>query len=48
LNDDSRALRGNSLLRRGFQIAGILCPLAHHLNGIHYILLLVVVSVAQR
>src|SRR5579863_2968522 len=47
LNDDSRALRGHSLLRGGFQIAGIFCPLAHHLNGIHYFLLLFVVSVAS-
>ena len=43
-----RTLRLHSLLRRVFQIAGLLRFLAHHLNRVHHILLLVVVSVAQR
>src|SRR5271167_3521543 len=46
LNDDRRTLRRYGLLRRGLQVAGCLRPLAHHLYGIHYILLLVVVGVA--
>src|SRR6516225_7768139 len=45
-NDDRRALRRYDLLRRGLKIAGCLSPLAHHLYGIHNILLLVVVGVA--
>jgi hypothetical protein len=39
-------LRRYGLLRRGLKIAGFLRPLAHHLYGIHHILLLVVVGVA--
>ena len=46
LNDDRRALRRYDLLRRGLKIAGFFRPLAHHLDGIHHILLLVVVGVA--
>src|SRR5208337_3420857 len=48
LNDDRRVLRSYGLLRRGLKSAGLLCPLAHHLVGIHRILSLVVVGVAQR
>src|SRR5208337_3112743 len=48
LNDDRRVLRSYGLLRRGLKSAGLLCPLAHHLDGIHHILSLVVVGVAQR
>src|SRR5208283_2334700 len=48
LNDDRRVLRGYGLLRRGLKSAGLLLPLAHHLYGIHHILSLVVVGVAQR
>src|SRR5208282_586177 len=47
LNDDSRAVRGYGLLRRGLQVAGLLRPLAHRLYGIHHVLFLVVVGVAQ-
>jgi hypothetical protein len=36
------------LLRRGLKIAGSLRALAHHLHGIHHILLLVIVGIAQR
>src|ERR1700734_2582954 len=36
------------LLRRRFQIAGCLRFLAHALNCVHHVLLLVVVSIAQR
>jgi hypothetical protein len=39
-------LRGYDLLRRGLKITGFFRPLAHHLDGIHHILLLVVVGVA--
>src|SRR5271157_237261 len=46
LNADVRVLRCDGLLRRGFKIAGFLRPPAHHLYGIHHILLLVVVGVA--
>src|SRR5208337_3658008 len=46
LNDDRRAFRRYGLLRRGLKIAGFLRLLPHHLNGIHHILFLVVVSVA--
>src|SRR5271165_6727544 len=46
LNDDRRALRLYSLLRRAFKIAGLLGPAAHHLYGVHDIRLLIVVSVA--
>src|SRR5208283_1615428 len=48
LNDDRRVLRSYGLLRRGLKSAGLLRPLAHHLYGIHHILSLVVVGVAQR
>src|SRR5271165_6430696 len=48
LNDDRRALRSYGLLRRGLEIAGFLRSLAHHLYGVHHILSLVVVGVAQR
>src|SRR5450759_1834485 len=48
LNGNRRALRGYGLLRRGLKIAGLFSPLAHHLHGIHHILLLIVVSVAKR
>src|ERR1700730_7136649 len=46
LNDGRRALRRYGLLRRGLKIAGFLRSPAHHLYGIHHILLLVVVGVA--
>jgi hypothetical protein len=39
-------LRRYGLLRRAFKIAGIFRFLAHHLYGIHHILLLVVVGVS--
>jgi hypothetical protein len=39
-------LIGYVLLRRGLQIAGLLRTLAHHLHGIHHVLLLVVVGVS--
>src|SRR5580692_29923 len=48
LNDDRRTLRGHRLLRSRFQVARIFRPFAHHLNSVHYILLLVVISIAQR
>ena len=47
LNVNRRALRLHRLLRRGLQIARCLRLLAHHLNGIHHVLLLIVVGVAQ-
>ena len=47
LNNDRGALGGYSLLRGIFQIAGFFRFLAHHLHGIHDVLLLVVVSVAK-
>src|SRR6266403_726848 len=47
LNNDCGALGGYGLLRRGFQVAGFFRFLAHHLHGIHDVLLLVVVSVAE-
>src|ERR1700688_1556314 len=46
LDDDGRVLGCYGLLRSGLKIAGFLRPLAHHLNSIHHILLLVVVGVA--
>src|SRR4029077_6093478 len=48
LNDDRGILRGYGLLRRTLQIASFFRFLAHYLHGIHHVLLLVVVSVAQR
>jgi hypothetical protein len=48
LNDDRRALRRYGLLLRVLKIALFLRPLAHHLHGIHHILLLVVIGVAER
>src|SRR5229473_760672 len=48
LNDDGRVLRRYGLLRGSLQIARFLRPLAHYLYGVHHILLLVVVGVAQR
>ena len=45
LNDDRRPLCLYDLLRSGPKIASFLRPLAHHLDGIHHILLLVVVGV---
>src|SRR5713101_8238532 len=47
-DDDCRVLRRYGLLRRGLKIAGFLRPLAHHLHGVHHILLLVVVGVTER
>src|ERR1700732_3747265 len=46
LDDDGRVLGRYGLLRRGLKTASFLRPLAHHLNSIHHILLLVVVGVA--
>src|SRR5271157_230364 len=46
LNADRRVLVCYDLLRRGLKITGFFRPLAHHLYGIHHILLLVVVGVA--
>ncbi len=48
LNVDVRTLIGDNLLRRVLQIAGSLGFAAHDLNGVHHILLLVVVGVAER
>ena len=48
MNDDRRALRRHGLLRRALKIAGLLGALAHHLDGVRYILLLVVISIAER
>src|SRR5271165_6422413 len=45
LNDDRRVLRVHGLLWRAVQIARCLRPLAHRLNGIHHIRLLVVVGI---
>jgi hypothetical protein len=39
-------LRRYRLLWRGLEIAGLLRALAHHLHGIHHILLLVVIGIA--
>ena len=47
LNDDRRALRLNGLLRRVLKIACLFSSLAHHLHGIHYILFLIVVGIAE-
>src|SRR5271170_4717235 len=47
LNVNRRALRLHRLLGRGLQVARCLRPLPHHLNGIHHVLLLIVVGVAQ-
>src|SRR5258708_2873200 len=44
LNDDRRALRLYRLLRSALKIAGLLGSLAHHLDGIHPIRLLVVIG----
>src|SRR6266436_1374880 len=46
LNDDRRVLRRYGLLGRAGKIARFLRPLAHHLYGVHHILLLIVVGVA--
>src|SRR5467141_2152155 len=46
LDDDGRVLRCYGLLGRARKIAGFLRALAHHLHGVHHILLLVVVGVA--
>ena len=48
LNDDGGALGLHGLLVGGFQIAGGLRFLAHDLNGVHYVLLLVVIRITQR
>jgi hypothetical protein len=48
LNDDCGILRVDCLLRSGFKVASLFCPLAHHLDGIHHILLLVVIGVPER
>jgi len=47
LNDNGGALRGYGLLRSGFEITRFFRFLAHDLNGIHDILFLVVVGVAE-
>src|SRR6202034_1720608 len=46
--DGSVRIVRHGLLRRSFQIADRLRLLAHHLHGVHYVLLLVVVGVTQR
>src|ERR1700733_2544779 len=48
LNLDIRAIVLHDFLLRGLQSAGIARFAAHYLNRIHHILLLVVVSVAER
>src|SRR3989442_991716 len=48
LNDDVRVLRRYGLLLRILKIARFLRALAPHLYGIHHVLFLVVVSVAER
>src|SRR6266478_6147180 len=47
-DDDGRVLGSYGLLLRSQKIACFLRPLAHHLYGIHHVLFLVVVSVAER
>src|SRR6267143_3215861 len=47
-DDDGRVLGRYGLLLRSQKIARLLCPLAHHLDGVHHVLFLVVVSVAER
>lgn len=46
LNDDGRALGRYGLLWRGLKIPGLLRSLRHRLQGIHYVLLLIVIGVA--
>jgi len=48
LNGNGGVLIRYGLLRRGFKIAGLFRSLAHHLNGVHHILFLVVVGVSER
>src|SRR6266478_5957361 len=48
LDDDGRVLGRYGLLLRILKIARFLRPAAHHLNGVHHVLFLVVVSVAER
>src|SRR6266566_4274191 len=48
LDDDVRVLRRYGLLLRILKFARFLRALAHHLYGIHHVLFLVVVSVAER
>src|SRR6266403_1422845 len=48
LDDDARVFGRYGLLVRILKIARFLCALAHHLYGIHHVLFLVVVSVAER
>src|SRR5580700_3152324 len=48
LNDDGRTLSGHVLLLSGFQISRLLRFLAHHLDRVHHVLLLVVIGIAQR
>src|SRR5882724_4308168 len=48
LDDDVRVLRRYGLLLRSQKIARFLRTLAHHLYGVHHVLFLVVVSVAER
>ncbi len=48
LDDDGRVLGRYGLLLRSQKIARFLCPLAHRLYGVHHVLFLVVVSVAER
>src|SRR5882757_2466032 len=47
LNDDRGTLSGYILLRRGAQVAGLFRFLAHHLDGVRHVLLLVVIRIAQ-
>src|SRR6266550_9169119 len=48
LDDDVRVLRRYGLLLRILKFARFLRALAHHLYGLHHVLFLVVVSVAER
>lgn len=48
LDLDRLPLIADRLLRCCLQVAGLLCTLAHDLNSVHHVLLLVDVSVAQR
>src|SRR5882762_985861 len=48
LNDDGRVLRRYGLLVCRLEVTRFLGPLTHYLYGVHHILLLVVVGVAER
>src|SRR5215468_1394918 len=48
LNNDGRTLRRYHMLRSSLQVSRLLRLLPHRLHGIHHVLLLVVISVAER